>query len=333
MKYCKNTISAGVAMLTAALALSACSSIDDDLSDCGADVSLTYRMRLVTNMETEIDSVLAEAADQPVADALRQTMRQYFSDRGNDLDLAFFDSMGGQQLMQTTQDMNGQRQATYTLYLDQADYRHTAVANRQGNGVAQWSSPETISQAALRNTAADTIGSHQRGIFTGRHSFSVASTDKLSGTVDLYMANDAAALVVDTTGVTVAGARAFLCGLASAFLPGDSTYTFNKPQAVETTPLPVTAGREMCFYGMGFPSPDTPTRADGDPYYWQFKLYVTMPDGTVTENIISIQQPLRAAQLRIIKLRLKDNGEASSVSAEVGVSVTLNWKPGINFEV
>ena len=56
------------------------------------------------------------------------------------------------------------------------------------------------------------------------------------------------------------------------------------------------------------------------------------PDGTVTESILYIDRPLQAAQLRIIKARLKADGSLQPESQEVGVSVTLDWKQGGTYE-
>lgn len=331
MKHWKYITCAASACL--AIALSSCDAINDDLSDCGKDVELTYRMQLITNMHHEIDSVLGEPQDKPVADALRQTMSLYFNDQGHDLDLSFYDRTEGTRTDQHAADMNGATQASYTIYLQQADYRHTAVANLRQNGIASWAGAETMAKAMLANTTADTIGPHQTGIFTGRHTFSVTNSDqKLSGLVDLYMANDAAAVVIDTTGVQVKGITAYLEGLANAFSTADSIYHYDRRQTIRTERLAVSQGSEVCYYGMGFPSPETPTRADEAPYYWRMLVYVTMVDGTVTENVLTIGKPLRAGQLKIIKLRLKEDGEVTSVDAEVGVSVTLDWKEGPHFE-
>lgn len=333
MKHWKHSIFAGLAFLAAAIAQTSCNGIDDDLSDCGKDVDLTYRMRLVTNMQQEIDSVLCEPQDQPVAELLRQTMGLFFNDRGHDLALSFYDALDGSRRKQLDNDMQGATQASYTIYLDLADYRHTAIANVAQNGVVSWTGVDMLSGSSLNNPSAATVDSHATGIFTGRCALTVANDKKkLSGTVDLFMANDAAAVVIDTTGVSIQDMTVYIDGLATGFSPADSLYHYDRQQTVNTTLLPVSQGHEVCYYGMGFPSPDMPTRADGTPYYWRMRVYVTLPDGSVTENTLSVNRPLRAGQLKIIKLRLKDDGEVTSVNAEVGVGVELNWKDGPHFE-
>lgn len=61
---------------------------------------------------------------------------------------------------------------------------------------------------------------------------------------------------------------------------------------------------------------------------WEFRVYIPQPDGTITETILGIRDPLRAGQLKIIKVRVGDNGQLESETPNVGVSVTLDWNPG-----
>ena len=58
-----------------------------------------------------------------------------------------------------------------------------------------------------------------------------------------------------------------------------------------------------------------------------------MTNGSVTESILGIKKPLRAGQLKIIKGRVRPDGGIDVTSdADVGVSVSLDWKPGGNYE-
>ena len=47
-----------IILMIGALALSSCSTIDDDLSDCSNGYKLDYELRLVTNMTTELQTQL-----------------------------------------------------------------------------------------------------------------------------------------------------------------------------------------------------------------------------------------------------------------------------------
>ena len=44
--------------LSALLLLTGCSTIDDDLSDCGVDYQMDYHLQLVTNFNTELQTQL-----------------------------------------------------------------------------------------------------------------------------------------------------------------------------------------------------------------------------------------------------------------------------------
>ena len=67
---------------------------------------------------------------------------------------------------------------------------------------------------------------------------------------------------------------------------------------------------------------------ESEDSYWTIQLYVTLPDGSITENLLYVREPLKAGELKVVKVRLKEQGEVEAVSVDVGVSVTLDWKPG-----
>lgn len=48
---------------------------------------------------------------------------------------------------------------------------------------------------------------------------------------------------------------------------------------------------------------------------------------TVYEN------PLKAGEMQIIKVKLNDEGGVVTENPEVGVSVELDWKPGGDFDI
>jgi hypothetical protein len=48
-------------------------------------------------------------------------------------------------------------------------------------------------------------------------------------------------------------------------------------------------------------------------------------DGTVTETVLDISEPLKAGDLKIIKGSLDDEGAVRPYDNTVGVSVTLDW--------
>ena len=52
---------------------------------------------------------------------------------------------------------------------------------------------------------------------------------------------------------------------------------------------------------------------------------MTLPDGSVTESRLGLIKPLRAGQLKIIRVRIGHDGIVSTDDTSVGVSVTLDW--------
>ena len=158
--------------------------------------------------------------------------------------------------------------------------------------------------------------------------------------VNLYMANSAVALVVDTLGSHAKGMKVFLDGMADGFLIADSTYTFDRNTLVPAPEVPVSGGHQSCYAGVCFPSRDSATRTDSadgtsssaDGSIWSVKAYVQTADGKTTENILYVRAPLKAGSLKIIKVKLQPNGSFLTVDLNVGLSVTLDWKEGAIFE-
>ena len=66
---------------------------------------------------------------------------------------------------------------------------------------------------------------------------------------------------------------------------------------------------------------------------WEWIVYVPLQDGTITENRLGFSQPLRAGQLRVIRVRILHDGTLSTDDTSVGVSVTLDWKQGGSHDV
>ena len=61
---------------------------------------------------------------------------------------------------------------------------------------------------------------------------------------------------------------------------------------------------------------------------FESKTTIFNSDGSITENLLYVREPLKAGELKVVKVRLKERGEVEAVSVDVGVSVTLDWKPG-----
>jgi hypothetical protein len=81
---------------------------------------------------------------------------------------------------------------------------------------------------------------------------------------------------------------------------------------------------------VNFPSRDAipasaKSRAKESTSLWQLKVYLTKPDGSITETVLDIDEPLKAGNLKIIKGELDGEGAVRPYNNTVGVSVTLNW--------
>ena len=85
--------------LSALLLLTGCSTIDDDLSDCGVDYQMDYHLQLVTNFNTELQTQLTTETEVKVGDALRRHLNGIFADFAHDIDLSFFGTEGEDELL------------------------------------------------------------------------------------------------------------------------------------------------------------------------------------------------------------------------------------------
>lgn len=320
-----------VLLLMAAMLLvpTSCSVIDEDLSDCGVDNKIVYRLQLVTNVQTELAEHLSTEAEQPVASALKASLGNIFTEKAHDIDLSFYNT--DDQRERHEQHIMDASSAEYVVYLPERDYRNLSVANISDAANVTLVSPEYGHRGmVLEQMVADTIDSHTTGMFTARKIIQVCKCTE-SYDVDLYMANCCTALVVDTAGVYVKGVNVVAQDFASRFAVGDSIYSFDNDVVIRSNEIsiPKTLHR-TCHYVVSFPSADK-TRADAGAYY-RIKAYVTLADGTITENVMTVETPLSAGNLKIIKMRMKADGSLTPECHDVGVSVTLDWKQGGVYE-
>ena len=326
-----------VGLLLSAFWLTAgCSSIDDDLSDCDNNFKIEYQLRLVTNMTTELKTQLTTVTELSVANALMDHLKDIFTDFAHDVDLSFYDTEGTLNRLHHDQHIMDANQSSYTLTLPMRKYMHLAIANIKNNDMVslmedEFSPSSTLQQAKGQVTdGIEILHSHTTGLFTARQPMEVLSGVDQTFNVHLYMANSAAALVLDTKEHVFADLKVFATGFAEAFFIRDSTYVFtDTTPLVKADPVP-TESKLLCFCSVNFPSRDAipaaaKSRAEEKPALWQFKVYLTKTDGTVTETILDINEPLKAGDLKIIKGELDDDGAVRPYNSTVGVSVTLNW--------
>ena len=331
--------SKGLTCVCLLLTLLACSSIDEDLSDCGSDYELNYELRLVTNMTTELQTQLTTQTDVNIAQALRTHLQNIFTDFAHDVDLSFYDTQGDSLRLHHDEHIMDANQASYTLYLPMRQYMHLAAANVVNNNVVSIANDERCHTATLLSVQGDTIASHTTGIFTARQPMEVLEGVDQTFNVHLYMANCAATLVIDTIGSNLGALNVVSTGFATGFNMADSTFIYpsKSPIVVAEQIQTNTSDNGVAFCAVSFPSPEKPTTrtviettepfisASSENSLWEFRVYATTAEGTITESRLYVNTPLRAGQLKIIKAKAKPDGSMGTNDQTVGVSVTLNW--------
>ena len=337
--------------------LAGCSLIDDDLDDCGTVYALDYELQLVTNINLELQAEQQTGLNPDVAAALRQHLSTIFTDFAHDVDLSFYDTQGDSARLHHDEHVMDANQASYSLFLPKRQYMHLAVANVADNSLVTLVDDERCHSSWLRQQP-DTIGSHTTGLFTARQPMDVLEGVDQQFHVKLYMANCAAALVIDPRGHSLDGAQVYTTGFATGFRVADSAYVFPATSPMVRTTR-IDAGGQVSFCSVSFPSRESgstrwgkPTGTDGgtttrsvieteDPFVsdgsakalWQFRAYVPKGDGTITETVLSLHRPLRAGQFEVVRAFVTEDGVVMTEDQTVGVSVTLDWKKGNNYEV
>jgi hypothetical protein len=316
-------------LLSACWLMAGCSVIDDDLSDCNQEeeYKIDYELWLITNMTTELETQLTTITEMGVAESLRAHLKDIFSDFAHDIDLSFYDTEGDMTRLHHKRDIIDANQTSYTLTLPMQEYMHLAVANIAENHVVGLSNDENCQTSMLQQTDDSPIASHTTGLFTARLPMEVLSGVSQTFNVKLYMANSAVALVLDTKGHAYSEMKVYATGFAKEFMIEDSTYVFPEKEVLVRADKVETGNDLLCFCSVNFPS-HNPDEVGADEPLWQLRVYVTMPDGNITETIIDVKEQLKAGELKIIKGELDDEGAVRPYDSTVGVSVTLDWNEG-----
>lgn len=338
-----------ILLFLGAAVFAGCSLVDEDMTACETDYTIDYELRLVTNMTTELETELSLESDVQVATALRNYLNKVFTDYAHDVDLGFYDVVrdpvaeDSLRLHHESHVMDA-NQSSYTLYIPVRQYMHLAVANIEGNGLVNYEGSTLCHDARLVQDVRDTVPCHRTGLFSARQVMDIKEGEDQQFKVQLYMANCASALVIDTKSCPVKDVRVYADGFATGFNVCDSTYNFQYTPVIHADKIEVDDPSVLCFATVNFPSrsvEDTKTIIPVDPdvvesadhSLWRYFVYVTLLDGTVTESILGVTVPLDASMLKIIKVQVLENGSVQTDKPWVGVSVTLDWKPGHEFIV
>ncbi len=318
------------AALTGVLLLSAgslTSCIDEDLSRCGVNYTIEYKVRMKTDLNATLNEELREGDMTDIRQKLATALGDAFSNKAHDVSLFFYNET---ELYDSRTHEIGADAFSVTTYLPIKEYNHLYVANdRREPQVVCDTLAAYESDNMIRQVSGDTIDSHRAPLFAGRLPIIITDKDSVYK-ASLYMQNSASALVIDLNGNDPESIKAYVDGVATSFAVGDSTYSHANPSLVRTTYIEDAARQYCALYGVSFPSRDNAleaaSRTDAKGI-WAIKAYVAM-DGTITENIISVYRPLLAGDLEVITMRLGEGGILRPISSHVGVSVTLDWKPG-----
>ena len=312
-----------------------CSLIDDDLSVCGADYYLYYEVKLVTDVDMVIDEKLNKVSEQPIADTLRKWLDPIFSGVAKDLDMKFYSLDERDTLRRQKKDTINAKEKTYTLYIPRENYMHLALVNMDDNNNVSVVGDKHSKELKIEQRRADTLNSHPTAMFTARLPMEMKPEGNESFHVHLYMVNSAVALVVDHSALTDLNMRVVMNGAATGFSVRDSLFTFDNPTVIRAEKL-----TDQCYALVSLPSaspaqnPVALHRMKQDNTYWQLRTYVTLPDNTITETILSVDYPLLAGALEIIKIEVHDDGSVVPLqNAHVGATVTLDWKDGGSHEI
>lgn len=327
-----------------ALTSASCRLIDDDLSVCGSesDYLIDYQVKLVTEVHMEIDEKLSSEIEKPIAEALKGWSDTIFSGRAHDLDMNFYSLDGTDELKHHFAEIIDATQKSYTLTIPRENYRHLALVNIVNNSSVSILGRTNASTMYVAQKERDTVESHATAVYTARPLMKMAEGEDLTFDVHLYMASCAVALVIDDSASSAKPTmrNVLLAGTASGFSVCDSVYSFNSTRLVRAQEV-----MNRCYAVVAFPSRDsiaaTPAPMPGHAYapqqdqsLWQLRAYVQKTDGTITENILTVNKPLKAGTLEIIKVQMNEDGSLVPIqNVGVGVSVTLDWKDGGTHDV
>ena len=313
-----------IALMTLSTAFGLSSCIDEDMSKCGKDYKIKYNLRLNTQIHTLIDIDLNTTEERHIANRLKQELGTVFTDHALDNDLSFFI---GKVLYRHEANIMNANSVSYTIYLPRNDYQNLSLANTGSARNVKITGANDCKALALEQEQKDTINSHNIGLFTSRLSIDENDFEHDLQTT-LYMANSSAVVVIDQSKVQPTELWGFVEGMATQFQVNDSTYssslnTMVRAKRINQDFITNSIPTHDALYTVNFPSikPE-----------WRYHV-IAKVNGKYTETIFTMNEPLKAGKLKIIKTRLKEDGSLSTSNTAVGVSVKLDWKPGGSHDV
>jgi len=326
--------------------LGGCALVDEDMRSCEDDYTIQYQLKLVTNMDIELETQLGLETDVNVHDALKKYLSNIFTDKAHDVDLSFYEVGDIPVRLHHENHIMDANQSSYTLYIPVRKYTHIAVANLANNPGITLENDDYCNTSAISAPVADVVNSQTSGIFTARMPMDIKKNADQQFDVHLWMANCSAAIVLNTNGKIFKDVRVLASGFATGMNLADSTYNFDYTPYVLAEEVPIEGdGQPLCYAAVSFPSKDVDNSksiiSSTDPFVsevadealWFFTVYITLDDDTVTETKLGVRVPLKAGQLKVIKTTVEENGSVVPLAPYVGASVRLDWNDGPEWDV
>ena len=310
-----------------------CHLIDDDLSVCGEELVVTYELQLHTELSMQLETELYAEADMPVREALKEWLSPIFTDKAKDIDLRFY-AHKTDELRYLIQEVINDNRTSYTIHLPHENYMHLGVANIEDNTQVRFLGSEHSASAELRMPDRENLNPLNTGLFTARLPMNITEESRHFD-VHLYMVNSAVAVVFDVPdNLALTALSGEVLGCAESFSIKDSTFSHvnerdflmdnirigNVPAAPARVKAEDVSTTTRCLATVCMPTNDNQS--------WNVEVIASMADDTQTKTTLTIDDPLKAGTLRIIRCRLGEKGEVLPESQEVGAIVELNWKGG-----
>ncbi len=317
------------------LALAGCSLVDEDLTLCETEYQLSFELQLETDITTQLETELSLDTEAAVAMALEAYLGNIFTDRAHDVDLSFYAVDGEKNRLHHEHHIMDATETSYTLHIPVNQYLHLGLANLEGNPSLALVNEQTSSGCRLQQEMIDTLHPHRRGVFAARKLVDVQEGKDQSFKVNLYMANCATTLVLDTLGSNVKDIHVYATGFATAFDVADSVYLFQHAPVMKADKVEVAEpGSEVCFATVNFPSRVPEVKSESkEETYWEYHVYCTLPGGSITKTILSMTHPLLPSTLDILKAKVYGNGALEPGDITVGVDVSIDWGSGMDHEI
>ena len=308
-----------------------CSYIYDDCSDCAKYYQVTYRLDVVSNINMQLRDELKADAGSKTLKTLGNYFQDIFQPASTEAHLGFYPVDGDEPILFSR--MVEGRSASVSLSIPADNYRHIAVIGQNDPSISLADSM-TASKTRLTQFMTDTVVSHTKAAFAGTLDMNVSGNADQQWVVNLYPA-DAGVAVVMKDNPKVSRVRAFLGGLATSFTPDDSTWHWDHASLMRTVPVNVDGTDSTAYCAVAFPSralaaaaKGLQTRSGENNALWYVDIFADMPNGSVTRTVLTLSEQLHAGDIRVIRVKINDDGGISTTDSNVGASVTLDWKKG-----